>query len=109
MASPKNWNSQHSKYSSSTYYHYVWQHRNAPAKIMVMKSQNRHNKGTYSVRAKYKGVMEGNGHIVVNGIRNKEEARRKAVKLARMYTYADDLKEDISKIDFGASLRGEKQ
>jgi hypothetical protein len=104
MASPKNWESKHEKYSKSPYYEYVWEHRNAPAKILVMKKRRGQNKGTYTVNATYKGVAEGNGQTAASDIRNKEDARKKAVKLGRMYSNSDDLREDISKVSFGKSL-----
>lgn len=103
MASPKNWKADHN--GNTERYPYRWKHREAPAQIFVMKKKRGYNAGTYSVQAKYKGKVGGNGHSAVSGIRNKENARKKAVKLARMYSNPNDLKEDINKVSFGASLR----
>lgn len=103
MASPRNWKADHD--GNTERYPYRWRHREASAQIFVMKTMRGHNAGTYSVNAKYEGKVGGDGHSAVSGIRNKEDARKKAVKLARMYSNAQDLREDITKVSFGASLR----
>lgn len=99
MASPKNWDSNHPE---TRQYPFRWDHRNAPASIWVEKSTRGHDAGLYSVKAKYRGV--NHGRIAKQSITNKDDARSKAVKLARMYTNSEDLKSDITKVEFGRTL-----
>lgn len=115
MAAPKNWDATHDRYkrengelSKGYPAVYFWEHSEMPDKIYIsvvdtaVSTIGEAERGRYRVDINYNGVHENRA---MGYFDSKEEARKHAVNLARMYSNPEKLRNNITR---GINMPGDR-